>query len=62
MDERGCQNLVIEMVKQASKEYTRAHKRGDKLTCNMIDKQIRTNTLVISAGFVDAWGLFIKSL
>ena len=62
MDSNGANNLVIAMIKQAATEYKQSKSCGDTLTCNLINKQILTNSLVISAGFDDIWKYYIKSL
>lgn len=62
MDNTGANNLVIAMVKQAAEEYKTAYRRGDKLTCNMINRQILTNSLVIAAGFDETWKYFTRTL
>lgn len=62
MDMAGVNRLIISMMTQAAKEYRRAFRRGDKLTCNLINKQILSNPLVITAGFDDIWIKYTKSL
>ena len=62
MDATGANNLIISMIKQAAKEYRRAYRRGDRLTCNLINRQILSNQLVITAGFDDVWKQYTASL
>lgn len=62
MDSTGANNLVIAVMKQAAKEYRQSKRRGDTLTCNLIDRQILTNSLVITAGFDDIWKQYTQKL